>query len=133
MEIKLYFPDTNAGKVWPEIRNLMVYNDGTKRAALEALISGPVSEGKSPSIPRDTILKNISILNGICTVDFSREFIDNHWGGSAGEMTTLASIVNTLTEFSSIEKVMILVEGKAGATIGNILLDHALERMSIGQ
>lgn len=135
MEIKLYFPDSNADKVWLETRDVMVYNDGTARAAVEALISGPVSEGQSPSIPQDTALKNISILNGICTVDFSKEFIDNHWGGSAGEMMTLASIVNTLTEFASIQKVMILVEGKAGATLGNILLDHALERMSdmIGQ
>ena len=135
VDMKLYFPDNNAGKVWPETRNVMVYNDGTARAAVEALISGPVLAGQSPSIPLDTTLKNISILNGICTVDFSKEFVDNHWGGSAGEMTTLASVVNTLTEFSSIQKVMILVEGSAGATLGNILLDHALERMAdmIGQ
>jgi spore germination protein GerM len=43
--------------------------------------------------------------------------------------------VNTLTEFPSIQKVMILVKGQAGATLGNIILDKALDRMDelIGQ
>jgi len=62
-------------------------------------------------------------------VNFSREFIDNHWGGSAGELLTLGSIANTLTEFPTIQKVMILVDGNAGETLGNILLDQPLERM----
>jgi spore germination protein GerM len=74
-------------------------------------------------------------LNDICTIDLSSEFIEDHSGGSAGELMTLASIVNTLTEFPSIQKVMILVKGQAGATLGNIILDKALDRMDelIGQ
>ena len=135
MDLTLYFPDNNAEKVWPIIRNVPVYDDETARAAIYALISGPMSAELGHSIPDGTMLLGIDILNGICTVNFSKEFIDNHWGGSAGELMTLASIINTLTEYPTIQKVMILVEGKAGATLGNILFDHALERMTdmIGQ
>lgn len=135
MDLTLYFPDSNAEKVLPTVRNVPVYNDETARAAMHALISGPITAELHRSIPVETILLSIDILNGICTVNLSKEFVDNHWGGSAGEGLTLASIVNTLTEFPTIQKVMILVEGKAGATLGNILLDHALERMTsmIGQ
>lgn len=128
MDLTLYFADRNAEKVQPEIRNLPVYDSRTAWAALQALIDGPEETGHYPTIPEGTVVLDLGIANGICTVNFSREFIDNHWGGSAGEMMTLSSIVNTLTEFPTIQKVMILVEGKAGETLGNILLDQPLER-----
>ena len=129
VNITLYFPDGNANKVWPEIRNVPVDNARTAWAALRELIAGPVKAGLFPSMPSGTTVLDLSISNGTCTVNFSREFIDNHGGGSAGELMTLGSIVNTLTEFPTIKRVMILVEGKAGKTLGNILLDKPLERM----
>lgn len=129
MDLTLYFPDNMADKVWPEVRTVNVDDSRTAWAVLQELIAGPQKEGLYPSMPIGTTVLDLSISNRICTVDFSREFIDNHPGGSAGELLTLASIVNTLTEFSSIDKVMILVEGRAGETLGNIVLDHAMERM----
>jgi hypothetical protein len=128
MDLTLYFADQNAEKVMPETRNLPVYDSRTAWAALQALIDGPEEAGHYPTIPEGTVVLDLGIANGVCTVNFSREFIDNHWGGSAGEMMTLSSIANTLTEFPTIQKVMILVEGKAGETLGNILLDQPLER-----
>ena len=71
---------------------------------------------------------NIYIQNGICFVDFSKEFITNHSGGSSGELMTLYSITNTLTEYPTIKGVQILIEGKSGSTLGNILLDRPLRR-----
>lgn len=125
--ITLYFPDQGADEVHPETRNLMVIDGGVARAAVLGLIRGPQSQGLVPSIPEGTELLDISIANKICTVDFSKEFIANHSGGSAGELMTLSSIVKTLTQFDTIDKVQILVEGKSGATLGNILLDKPLE------
>ena len=129
VNLTLYFADSTAEKVRPEIRNVPVDNARTAWAALRELIAGPTKAGLFPSIPSGTVVLDLSIANGTCTVNFSREFIDNHGGGSAGELMTLASIVNTLTEFPSVKRVMILVEGKAGETLGNILLDKPLERM----
>lgn len=129
MDLTLYYADRTAEKVWPEIRNLPVYDSRTAWAALQGLVDGPEEEGHFPTIPEGTVVLDLGIANGVCTVNFSREFIDHHWGGSAGEMMTLSSIVNTLTEFPTIQKVMILVEGKAGETLGHILLDQPLERL----
>jgi len=128
--VTLYFSDSNADKLWPEVRNVQVYNLRTAWAALQALIDGPETEMLNSTIPEGTTVLDLGISNGICTVNFSREFIDNHWGGSAGELMTLGSIVNTLTEFPTIQKVMILVEGNAGETLGHVLLDQPFERMS---
>jgi hypothetical protein len=129
-DITLYFSDSNADKLWAEERNVPVIDSRIAYAAIQALIDGPQTSGHYRTISEGTIILNIGISNGICTVNFSREFIDNHWGGSAGELLTLGSIVNTLTEFPTIQKVMILVDGKAGETLGNILLDQPFERMN---
>jgi hypothetical protein len=129
VNLTLYFADSNADKLRPEIRTVPVYNSRTAWTAIQELIAGPKIAGLKPPIPIGTTVLDLGISNGICTVNFSREFIDNHSGGSAGELITLGSIVNTLTEFPTIQKVVILVDGKAGETLGNIVLDHPLERM----
>ncbi|MDW7662183.1 MAG: GerMN domain-containing protein [Bacillota bacterium] len=127
MPIQLYFPISLADQVYPETRNMMIIDGGVARAAILGLIQGPQSEGLVASLADGTKLLDISVSNGLCTVDFSKEFVENHSGGSAGELVTIASIVKTLTQFDSIEQIQILVEGKAGATLGNILLDKPLQ------
>lgn len=126
MPLILYFPNSLADQVYPETRNLLVVDGGVARAAVQGLIWGPQTPGLLPSIPEGTVLLDISINSGICTVDFSKEFIENHSGGSAGELITLTSIIKTLTQFETIDSVQILVEGKTGATLGNIILDKPL-------
>lgn len=130
VRLSLYFSDNNAEYVHLENRDVLVVDGQTARAAVEELIAGPRASGLVPSIPAGTRLLNIYIRDRTCFIDFSREFIVNHSGGSAGEMITLASIVNTLTEFDTIDRVQILVDGKSGETLGQILLDHPLERMA---
>jgi hypothetical protein len=127
MPILLYFPISSGDQVYPETRNMMIIDGGVARAAILGLIQGPQSQGLVASLAEGTKLLDISVSDGLCTVDFSKEFVENHSGGSAGELVTLASIVKTLTQFDSIEQVQILVEGKAGATLGNILLDKPLQ------
>lgn len=125
--ITLYFPNAMADQVYPETRNLMIIDGEVARASILGLIQGPQSQGLSASIPAGTKLLDISINSGLCTVDFSKEFVENHSGGSAGELVTLSSIIKTLTQFDTIKQVQILVEGKKGATLGNILLDKPLK------
>lgn len=128
IEVKLHFPDKNAEKLNVEKRTLNVYDKNIAKASIEALIDGPRDKKDTSSIPKDTILLNIYIKENICFVDFSKEFISNHSGGSAGELMTLYSIVNTLTEYKTIKGVQILVEGEKGRSLGNIILDKPLKR-----
>ncbi|VDN47052.1 conserved protein of unknown function [Petrocella atlantisensis] len=127
-DVTLYFPNLDAQKVWKEVRTLTVYDNEIAKASILGLIEGTNSSTLSPSIPDGTRLLSINLENGLCTVDFSRAFVENHPGGSAGELMTLGSIVNTLTEFPEIERVQILVEGQVIETIGNISLEEPLYR-----
>jgi|LSQX01.2.fsa_nt_gb hypothetical protein len=125
--VNLYFAGSNAENLEIEERKLNVIDGAIARAVVEALIDGPTQK-LFATIPKDTRLLNIYILEGVAYVDFSQEFISNHSGGSAGEIMTLYSIVNTLTDFDTINSVQILIEGKKGETLGNIILDTPIER-----
>ncbi|SCZ78209.1 GerMN domain-containing protein [Acidaminobacter hydrogenoformans] len=127
VSLTLYFATPNADGLLPESRTMLVADGAVAKAAVMGLIWGPQSDNLRPTIPDGTRLLGVSIADGICTVDFSREFVDNHPGGSAGEIMTLSSILETLKQFPSIDKVQILVEGQKGATLGNVLLDKPLE------
>ena len=54
---------------------------------------------------------SLTVVNGVANVDFSKEFQTRHRGGSAGEIMTIYSVVNTLTELPGVEKVQFLLEG----------------------
>lgn len=105
---------------------------GIARAAINELIKGPTAQsGLSASIPAGTRLKDIKIQNGLATVDFSEDLSKKHPGGSAGESLTVGSIVNTLTQFPSVQEVQILVEGRVVETIaGHLDVSKPLKRQA---
>jgi hypothetical protein len=84
------------------------------RASIEELLAGPTgpeaSAGLSSAIPEGTGLLDISISNGIATVDLSREFESG--GGSTSVMTRIAQVVYTLTQFPTVTGVDFRLEGE---------------------
>ncbi len=107
--IVLYFADAD-GYLQAEQRTINK-TAGIARQAIHELCQGPCNQGLGATIPDRTQLLDINIQDGLCTVNFSQELVANHSGGSGSENTTVYSIVNTLTQFSSIEQVQILVDG----------------------
>ena len=88
-------------------------SEGIAVVALNELISGtPLTEGAFKVLPADTKILGISIKDGLATVDFSPEVLNANVGAYA-EVLGIASIVNTLTEFPTIQKVQFTVEGSA--------------------
>lgn len=112
-EVTLYFVNSSAEGLVAEERTLEVKNEEELPAALvEALIAGPDSKDLFPTLPPETRLLSVDVKDKVAAVDFSEELISKHWGGSTGETMTIMSVVNTLTELDSIEKVQFLVEGE---------------------
>jgi spore germination protein GerM len=61
-------------------------------------------------------------------VDFSRELLTSHWGGSMGEIMTVYSVVNTLASLPGIEQVKFLVEGEEIETLtGHLDISEPVE------
>lgn len=125
--IVLYFAGHD-GNLIPEQREVPKV-PGIARKTMEELCRGPESEGLLATLPPGTHLLDINIRDHLCTVDFSPELIENHPGGSSGELITTYSIVNTLTQFPSVEKVVIRIGGREVQTLaGHLDLSVPLER-----
>jgi hypothetical protein len=86
-------------------------------AALNELIKGqPRTQGAYRVLSPYTKVLGIKIEQGLATVDFSPEVLKANVGAS-GEAMGIASIVNTLTEFPSIQKVAFTVDGSVDKAI----------------
>ncbi len=126
--VNLYFADENAEYLLAE-RKEVFDSSNLKENTLEELLKGPTEEGHIATIPEGTEIKGISIGGDTIVLNFSREFVDNHPGGSAFELMTVYSIVNTVTEVSGVRKVKFLVEGKEVESLaGHMDLTQSIER-----
>ena len=126
--IKVYFASADLSKLVGENRSLSGSGDPAAQA-VNMLIAGPSSKDLRPTIPAGTRLLGVEITGKVAYVDFSKEFVDNHPGGSAAEIATVYSIVNTLTALEGIDKVAFKVEGKPLALLkGHLDLTEPLGR-----
>jgi len=127
--ITLYFGNDNADKVVAEKRQVAVtQGEALEKVIFEELKKGPARNGLHPVIPEGTRLLWVKTKDGICTLNLSREFVDNAPGGSAGESMTLNSIVNSLTELSQVKKVMFLIEGEKREVYEHVIFDEPFSR-----
>ncbi len=128
-KVALYFIREEEGEslLVPEVRMITPTTEPEK-AALRALINGPLTEGLQPVLPRKTVLRDLEIAGGLAVVDFSREAtaIDR---GSWREALVVWSVVNTLAKFPEVEAVRILIEGEPVETLaGHFDLTQPLRR-----
>ena len=93
---------------------------GVASGALEALLSGPNTDdedlGLTSEIPDDTTLLGVSVDDGQATVDLSGEFEEG--GGSLSMNARLAQVVYTVTQFDTVDEVLIHIDGEAVETLG---------------
>lgn len=132
---KLYFVNEQ-GKLAPETR----YIDNSEVSKGEAnlatvlvkeLITGPAKGSLlQSSIPQETkVHSDVTIKDGIATVDLTKEFVEKHQGGKKNEQLTLYSIVNTLTEIQDIKSVQFRIDGKVRKDFkGSYQLDISFPR-----
>lgn len=117
VEVTLYFSDDQAMEVLPEKRTVELTEDEAQmpveKIAVLELLKGPKDANLRKTLPPEAEPLSIEVKDGVAILDFSQEFQTKHWGGSAGETMTIDSLVYTLTEIEGIDKVQVLIEGKA--------------------
>lgn len=128
IEINLYFSDSQAMYLVPEKRKILKTST-LARHIVNELIKGPVSPDLYPTIPFSTQVIEVYIADDIAYVDLSEEVFKNHPGGSSGELMTVYSMVNTLTEIPPIRSVQILVAGnERESLVGHVDISRPLLR-----
>ncbi|MEG6616535.1 GerMN domain-containing protein [Peptococcaceae bacterium 1198_IL3148] len=117
-KVKLYFSDEQALFLKPEVREVTIKGEPLAEIVVKELIKGPTEEGLKKTVPPETELRSLQVEEGVAYLNLSKEVQTKHWGGTTGEMMTVYSIVNTLTDLNiGIEKVQFLVEGEKQETL----------------
>lgn len=80
-----------------------------ERQVVNALLTGPDTDGLVGTMPQGTSLISVSVKNNICYVNFNSNFLTGDLAVSPD--VTIYSLVNSLTDLSNISKVQIMVEG----------------------
>ena len=128
VEVNLYFSDSQAMYLFPEKRKITQTPSLARQVVIE-LIKGPENPNLYPTIPKEAQVNEVYIADDIVYIDLSEEIFKNHPGGSSGELMTVYSIVNTLTEITPIRGVQILVEGnEKESLVGHIDISMPLIR-----
>ncbi len=110
----LYYKD-DKGFLVPVMRKIP-WTEGIAKATLGALVDTPANRedidglGLIPVIPANTGINGMSIENGLCKVDFTSDFLN--YTSSEEEEALIKSVVYTLTEFVTIDKVQLMIDGK---------------------
>ena len=128
-DVQLYFAAVEGTHLVPRRATLPGCADDREclRALLEQLIAGPEGEAL-PVLPEQTRIQNVEIENDLLRVDFSRELVDLHPGGSLSELLSIYSLVNSLTEnFPYIRQLQVLVDGEVKETLkGHVRIDQPI-------
>lgn len=127
--VVVYFIDADSEKVVAEERIVEItQGDRIENIIFEEFIKGPENGGLEPVIPDGTKLLSVDTKDGVCTLNLSKEFIDNHIGGSIAETLTLNAIVASYTELPDIDSVQFLIEGEIREVFIHSALDRPLKR-----
>lgn len=133
--VVVVFADASASRLVEERREIVVPEDKALRARriLEELARGPREGGGVRTLPEGTEIRSVVFDDrGGAIVDFSREIVEKHPGGSTGELMTIGSVVQTLARnFPNLENVRFLVDGREIETIAGHI--DAAEPFSVDQ
>lgn len=127
--VTLYFSDSQAMYVMGENREITLPKGmSLEEKVLMELMAGPRTDDLWDAIPEGTKLLSVSTKDGICTVNFSKEYVENSPGGTASEKMAIYSVVTTLTDLEGIQKVQFLIEGKKREIYTHMIFDKPFER-----
>lgn len=114
----LYFTDKTGEHLVVEQRNVYYKRIlPRERVILEQLAKGPMVKGHYPTIPQETEILGVEVSDDVCYVDFSSAFSDS--GIDVPVNTMIYSVVNSLLDTASADKVQISIEGDTEATLSD--------------
>lgn len=118
VDVTIYYPTADAVGLVPSERTLTV-KDKTNEEVIKEIFKefmNPPSDLVAP-LPEGTELLDVTIKDGIATLNLSDSFRKNFAGGATGEQMVIYSIVNSLTMLPDVDSVEFLLNGELQAAI----------------
>ena len=115
-DLNLYFANEDGDHLVREARRIHYSsNVPLERVIVEKLLEGPKEDGMLPVLSSNTKILGVSIVEGICYVNFDKSFLTETM--SVQQELPIYSIVNSLTDACKIHGVQISVEGDTKVTL----------------
>lgn len=123
--IDLYFSNESGDGLLKETQEVY-YNSNIsmEKLVMEHLITGPKSGDARKTIPEETKLINVAVVDGSCYVNLDENFRNHDY--EIAEPVVIYSIVDSLVSLGNIDQVQISVNGD---TSGTYRADYELSRM----
>ncbi len=127
--ISLYFGNETGEGLILERRTVEIPPSSTvEKVIVDEIIKGPKTTESISVIPTGVKVLSVETKNGVCFVNLSKEFIDRFTGGSAGEILTVYSVVNSLTELDTVSSVQFLIEGEKKESLSHMAINEPIAR-----
>lgn len=125
--VKLYYcyPASNGRILYVPVTRILPSAEEVQSATVQELLKGPRSgSGLFSDIPHGTVLRSITVEEGLVSLDFSDQLLA-YQGGLTGAENMVNQILLSLSELEGVEQVQILVEG-AKVTLEGLDLTNPL-------
>ncbi len=120
-EVVLFFQESDSENLGPERRKIFLTSSVTDQAKqiVVELINGPEDPDLRPTLPPETSLRGLYLdRRGTAYVDLSEEVVTHHPGGTAQELATIFSLVDSLTyNLPEVKRVHLLIGGEERDTL----------------
>jgi spore germination protein GerM len=109
------------------------YTTAPLTETMKSLIQGPerseLNKALLNLIPQNSVLNSVRISNGVAFMDFNEDFQFNSLG-IEGYKAQLMQIIFTATEFQSVDKVQILINGEKSEYLGaeGVFIGNPIDR-----
>jgi hypothetical protein len=124
LRLAVYYPRTVGGRQYlvPE-RHTVPATRAVAAAAVNELLRGrPLFPGSRPPFAAGTRLLGIRLVGGTATVDLSREVLRGRPGDA--QRYPLQALVHTVTQFRTVKRVVVAVEGRTSGAVAGRSLDE---------
>ncbi len=119
-DVVLYFSDASGSGLVREERTITITDQQpVEQYIINELIKGPADSSMRQVLSEDTVLMSVDVEDNICYLNFKSNFLSKNSGGEAHERLVIYSIVNSLTELNTINRVQFLMDGKRADSFGS--------------
>lgn len=120
--LSLYFANADGTKLVKETRNVHYSSNTTlEKVVMEQLQKGPMNDQLQPVLSNDIKVLSITVEQKMCTINFSKEFVNSAAEKKVKPEVTVYSIVNTLCDMLNVDRVQFQVEGESDLRYADVL------------
>lgn len=128
--IELYFAAKDESGLVRESRTIKITDQQpTEQYIINELIKGTRDKAHHQSlISPKTVLMSVDIEDNICYLNFKSGFLKENAGSPEHDRLVIYSIVNSLTELESINRVQFYMDGKRVESFGTVAIKDCISR-----